>query len=322
MLTHENLLANLEPSGARSAWTKTHAACRGSPCTTTWASSAWSSGRCTPGRRRRWCPPLGFLKRPASWLRAISEIRGTHSGSPNFGYELCVQKTTEEDRAALDLSSWEVAFTGAERIRPDTLDRFVRAFGPCGFRRKAFYPCYGLAEATLIVTGGPRDTEPTVSHYVARDLESRRATEVDPNSTSARARRVRNGVVQDRLRDRGSRDLAAVPGWRGRRDLGVRPEHRAGLLEATRSKRERVPRQVGRPRTAHLPQDGWPRVQARNGAVRHEPAQGPDHHPRQEPLPGGDRDLDRAEPPAGAARVLRGVLDRSRRWGATRGGRW
>ncbi|MFC7549668.1 amino acid adenylation domain-containing protein [Plantactinospora sp. GCM10030261] len=97
--------------------------------------------------------PAAFLKDPMSWLRAMSEIRGTVSGGPNFAYDLCVRRTTPEQRATLDLSSWEVAFNGAEPIRPATLRRFAEAFAPAGFRPEAFQPCYGLAEATLMVTG-------------------------------------------------------------------------------------------------------------------------------------------------------------------------
>ena len=98
--------------------------------------------------------PAAFLQRPRRWLEAISRYRGTTSGGPNFAYELCLQKIGPEAREGLDLSSWTVAFTGAEPVRADTLDRFAAAFAPCGFARRALYPCYGLAEATLFVTGG------------------------------------------------------------------------------------------------------------------------------------------------------------------------
>jgi amino acid adenylation domain-containing protein len=98
--------------------------------------------------------PAAFLQRPRRWLEAISRYRGTTSGGPNFAYELCLQKIGPEAREGLDLSRWTVAFNGAEPVRADTLDRFAAAFGSCGFAREAFYPCYGLAEATLFVTGG------------------------------------------------------------------------------------------------------------------------------------------------------------------------
>ncbi|MET0396914.1 MAG: amino acid adenylation domain-containing protein, partial [Longimicrobiaceae bacterium] len=97
--------------------------------------------------------PVAFIQRPARWLEAISRYRATSSGGPNFAYELCVHAVRPEERAALDLSYWEVAFNGAEPVRAETLRAFAEAFEPSGFRARAFYPCYGLAEATLMVTG-------------------------------------------------------------------------------------------------------------------------------------------------------------------------
>ena len=104
--------------------------------------------------------PVAFLQRPALWLETISKTQANVSGGPDFAYDLCVRKISAEERDGLDLSSWKVAFTGAERIRASTIERFVEAFGPCGFRREAFFPCYGLAEATLMVSGGPGKPRP------------------------------------------------------------------------------------------------------------------------------------------------------------------
>ena len=118
--------------------------------------------------------PLAFLQRPLRWLEAISQSRTTISGGPNFAYELCVRKTTPEQRATLDLSSWRVAFTGAEPIQAATLRRFAEAFAPSGFRAEAFYPCYGLAEATLIVAGGAPDDPPIMRAYDADALAAHR----------------------------------------------------------------------------------------------------------------------------------------------------
>ncbi|HEX6501142.1 MAG TPA: amino acid adenylation domain-containing protein [Micromonosporaceae bacterium] len=98
--------------------------------------------------------PLDFLRQPMSWLEELSRIGATMSGGPNFAYDLCVRKSTPEQREQLDLSSWQVAFNGAEPVRRSTLERFAEAFAPAGFRAEAFLSCYGLAEATLIVTGG------------------------------------------------------------------------------------------------------------------------------------------------------------------------
>ena len=106
--------------------------------------------------------PASVLQRPVRWLQAISHYQATSSGGPNFAYDLCARKVTDEQRAALDLSSWNVALNGAEPIRSETLDRFVEAFGPCGFRREAVFPAYGLAEATLIVSGGQKGMPPVL----------------------------------------------------------------------------------------------------------------------------------------------------------------
>jgi acyl-CoA synthetase (AMP-forming)/AMP-acid ligase II len=104
--------------------------------------------------------PLAFIQKPVRWLRAISRYRGTTSGGPNFAYDLCARKVTPEQAAGLDLSSWDVAFVGAEPVRAQTLARFAAAFEPHGFRPQALYPCYGLAEATLFVSGGVKGAGP------------------------------------------------------------------------------------------------------------------------------------------------------------------
>lgn len=100
--------------------------------------------------------PLDFIRKPVRWLKAVSDYKATTSGGPNFAYELALRRTSEESICSLDLSSWEVAFNGAEPIRPETIDRFAKRFAPKGFRRQAFHPCYGLAESTLIVTGAKK----------------------------------------------------------------------------------------------------------------------------------------------------------------------
>lgn len=96
--------------------------------------------------------PGAFLQRPARWLQAMSRLRVTHSGGPNFAYDLCVRRVSDSDRQGLDLGSWRVAFNGSEPVRRATLESFQRAFGPCGFRWESFRPAYGLAESTLLVT--------------------------------------------------------------------------------------------------------------------------------------------------------------------------
>jgi len=98
--------------------------------------------------------PLDFLKRPAFWLESIARFRGVNSAAPNFAYDLCVRKTTPEQRAALDLSCWRIAGNGGEVVRADTLTSFAEAFAASGFQRRAFYPTFGLAETVLFVALG------------------------------------------------------------------------------------------------------------------------------------------------------------------------
>jgi amino acid adenylation domain-containing protein/non-ribosomal peptide synthase protein (TIGR01720 family) len=99
--------------------------------------------------------PAAFVQQPVRWLAAITRYRGTSSGGPNFAYELCVDRVSDEQLRELDLRSWQVAFNGAEPVRHGTLRRFCERFAPCGFRSEAFFPCYGLAEATLLVSTAP-----------------------------------------------------------------------------------------------------------------------------------------------------------------------
>ncbi len=122
-------------------------------------------------------PPTAFLQSPYRWLQAISRYKGTTSGGPNFAYDLCVQKITPEQKATLDLSSWSVAFNGAEPIRHDTLERFAETFAECGFRKEAFYPCYGMAETTLMVSGVQKATPPIIKAVQKSALEFNRVVE-------------------------------------------------------------------------------------------------------------------------------------------------
>jgi amino acid adenylation domain-containing protein len=119
-------------------------------------------------------PPTAFLQRPLRWLHAISHYKAHTSGGPNFAYDLCARRATPEDIADLDLSSWEVAFNGSEPIGSDSLERFAETFASCGFRRESFFPCYGLAEATLFVSGGPKKSAPVIQPVRSSELKHNR----------------------------------------------------------------------------------------------------------------------------------------------------
>jgi acyl-CoA synthetase (AMP-forming)/AMP-acid ligase II/acyl carrier protein len=130
--------------------------------------------------------PTAFVQRPYRWLKAVSKYRCDTTGGPNFGYELCTTKITEEEKAALDLSSWSIAYNGAEPVRGDTLREFSEAFESCGFAPEAFYPCYGLAEATLFVTGGPKGHFPTYATFDSAALEKHQVRPVAAEDENAR----------------------------------------------------------------------------------------------------------------------------------------
>lgn len=130
--------------------------------------------------------PTHFLQKPVRWLQMLSQTGCTISGGPNFAYDLCVEKVTAEQKTTLDLSRWALAFNGAEPVRADTIDRFSKAFAECGFRREAFYPCYGLAEATLIVTGGYKQSPAAIKSFQVEALEKNEVIETEPGAEDSR----------------------------------------------------------------------------------------------------------------------------------------
>lgn len=123
--------------------------------------------------------PVSFVQKPIRWLQAISKYKATTSGAPNFAYDLLCDRVTEEQAAQLDLSSWSVAFCGAEPVQTATMELFSRKFASCGFKLTAFYPCYGMAEATLMITGGDKAKSPTVKYLDKIALEENKVVIAD-----------------------------------------------------------------------------------------------------------------------------------------------
>lgn len=130
--------------------------------------------------------PISFLTKPIRWLRAISRFRSTDSGGPSFAYALCNTKITDEQCEGLDLSSWKVAFNGAEPVRADVMDEFSRKFEKFGFDPTCHYPCYGMAETTLIVTGGNPWQRPIVKTFDKEELVDHRVVEVPEDHPKAK----------------------------------------------------------------------------------------------------------------------------------------
>jgi len=115
--------------------------------------------------------PISLVQKPFRWLEAISQYQATTSGGPNFAYDLVCRTATPEKLEKLDLSSWDIAFSGAEPVRLETLKRFAEIFGPSGFKPEAFYPCYGMAETTLFISGGNKHQTPHILSVDAVALE-------------------------------------------------------------------------------------------------------------------------------------------------------
>jgi amino acid adenylation domain-containing protein len=118
--------------------------------------------------------PTRFLQNPLSWLRAISDQQATVSLSPNFGYQLCLDRLQGGRLDGLDLTSWRIALCGSEPVRAETLAAFEACFAPFGFRGDAFLPAYGMAEATLLISAGPAGRRPTVLEVDRGELEGGR----------------------------------------------------------------------------------------------------------------------------------------------------
>ena len=145
---------------------------------------------------------VSFQRQPVRWLQAITEHKGTTSGAPNFAYDYCVKYINDEQKQNLDLSSWTVAFNGAEPVRADTMDRFTEAFACCGFRPEAFFPCYGLAESTLFVSGGPPGQRPNRLRLCGPLFQKDRVASAKsicttPAQCTSRCAQVRNGHISD-----------------------------------------------------------------------------------------------------------------------------
>ena len=130
-------------------------------------------------------PPTAFIKGPMRWLEAMSKHRAVITAAPNFAYDLCAELSTPEQREALDLSHWTAALCGAEPVRTATLDGFAGAFAPSGFRREAFLPVYGLAEGTLLVSGGSDSPVPVVRRLDRPALRADHVVDAGPDDPHA-----------------------------------------------------------------------------------------------------------------------------------------
>ncbi|MBE9223258.1 SDR family NAD(P)-dependent oxidoreductase, partial [Cyanobacterium stanieri LEGE 03274] len=143
-------------------------------------------------------PPVTFLQRPIRWLKAISKYKVTTAGGPNFAYEMCVNSVTPKQKKDLDLSHWKLAFSGAEPVRAETIAKFSQYFADCGFQQKSFYPCYGMAETTLIVSGANPYQSPTIKNISATKLQQNEIV-FNPENTTDIQKVVSSGNISPQL---------------------------------------------------------------------------------------------------------------------------
>ncbi len=128
--------------------------------------------------------PLMFLQKPYRWLKAVSKYKSTVSAAPNFAYELCVKRITDEQIKTLDLSNWSIALNGAEAVRSETINKFIEKFSQCGFDKGALFPAYGLAESVVFVTSNSRYSLPVIINVNKEELEENRILEEDKSKNT------------------------------------------------------------------------------------------------------------------------------------------
>lgn len=186
MVTHQNIIRNLE-------FIRQCFSLRPDSVSVTWLPSFHDMGLidgligpCYIGFTGVLMPPVAFIQKPVRWLKAITKYKGTHGGAPNFAYDLCVEGVQVEERKDLDLSSMETLYCGAEPIRKDTIDRFITTYSEYGFKPEAMYPCYGMAETTLIIAGPEALRGPVYLNVSALALENNKIVPVKENEPDSR----------------------------------------------------------------------------------------------------------------------------------------
>src|SRR5690606_10021043 len=130
--------------------------------------------------------PLTFVRRPERWLQAITRFKGTHTQAPNFAYEQCVRRISEDVIDTLDLSSMVTFSSGGEPIRTETVKNFMSKFERCGLKPEAVCPAFGLAEATLVVSGKTREGGPVFCHVDTEAYKNDQIIELPPDDPNGR----------------------------------------------------------------------------------------------------------------------------------------
>ncbi len=209
-------------------------------------------GVCAPilgGYRAQLMSPVGFLERPARWVRALAENAPAWSSAPNFAFDLAARKTTDADLEGLDLGGVVGIISGAERVEPATLERFVDRFSHFNFKDHMMRPSYGLAEATVFVTAGTWNESEPVAHFDVGELGAGRVERCAPGAGSALVGYQLPRSPMLRIVD--TETQRECPPDSGRRDLGARRERRRGLLAETAGRSDLLRRHARRPVARH-----------------------------------------------------------------------
>ena len=185
-LTHANLLANIRAMASAIGASSEDVFVSWLPLYHDMGLIGAWLGSFTVGFRLVVMSPLAFLARPRRWLETISIHRGTLSAGPNFAYELCLNRINETALAGLDLSSWRLAFNGAEAVSPDTVTRFSERFAACGLPPTAMTPVYGLAEASVGLLFPPLERGPRIDQIERQTFESQRRAVPSSEATALR----------------------------------------------------------------------------------------------------------------------------------------
>jgi acyl-CoA synthetase (AMP-forming)/AMP-acid ligase II len=235
VVSHGNLLANLEMMRVGMGLTRSSTSVSWVPLYHDMGLIHVALGCLYAGALCVLMSPRSFVHRPMNWLRAIHQYRAEVACAPNFGFDLCVSQFRPDQVAGIDLSCLKLALNAAEPVRASSLERFASTFHDCGLDASAFYIAYGLAEATLFVSGGR-----VVTHRVSRETSQTEAAAAELDGAVVVG--CGRSILDEPHRHRRPADMRASRPRHNRRGLGKRSERGAGLLAQSSRQRDDVPR--------------------------------------------------------------------------------
>lgn len=185
MINHQNLADNLVKANQAMDMASNSVLCSWLPTHHDMGLIGFILAPLYGGHRTIIMPPFNFLQNPLFWLQTITKYQANISGGPNFAFDYCVKRIKENKKTGLDLSSWRVAPNGAEPVKASTLERFYQAFKDYGFKKESFYPCYGLAEATLLVASKSSRAQINCLYVDKHELQKHRIKQVPSDNGDA-----------------------------------------------------------------------------------------------------------------------------------------